>query len=80
MAIRKLEKKEPPTLEEMIDKGGEVAADKTEDKKGWTHFTLRIRKDLSADIDEVLEHRVGISKTGWILEAIQEKLRKETND
>lgn len=77
MVLKKLEKKEPPTLEEIIDRGGNVSADKTDDKKGWTHFTLRIRKDLSADIDKVLEHRVGISKTGWILEAIQEKLKKD---
>jgi predicted HicB family RNase H-like nuclease len=76
MVLKKLEK--PKSLDEFIDGGGNVASDKEpEEKKEWSHFTLRIRKDLSADIDKVLEHRVGISKTGWILEAIQEKLRKE---
>ncbi len=49
----------------------------SEDKKVWLHFTLRIRKDLLEDIEKVLEKRIGISKTAWILEAIQEKLKTE---
>lgn len=77
MVLRKLEKKDSSTLEEIIDRGGHVSADKIDDKKEWSHFTLRIRKDLSAEIEKVLEKRVGISKTGWILEAIQEKLKKD---
>lgn len=76
MVIRKLEKKETSTLEDIIDRGGDVIADKKEDKKEWHLFTLRIRKDISQKIDEALEERIGISKTAWILEAIQEKLKK----
>ena len=61
-------------LEKVIDKGGQVAADTQE--KRWTNFTLRIRTDMLANIDEALEETVGISKTGWILQAIQEKLKR----
>ena len=62
--------------EEVIEKGGHVSADLESDKKQWVNFTLRIRKDMLQDIDEALERTVGISKTGWILQSIQEKLRR----
>lgn len=71
MGLKRLEK---PSAEDIINRGGDVAADKM-DKKEWCNFTLRIRKDLLAQIGEELEERVGISKTAWILEAIQEKLK-----
>ena len=61
-------------IEQAIDKGAKVKADSA--AKGWTNFTLRIRQDMLQDIDQALEETVGISKTGWILQAIQDKLRK----
>jgi hypothetical protein len=76
MGLRKLEKKESAALQEVIDKGGEVAEDRTDQKKKWVFFSLRIRKDILNNIEEALQDRIGISKTGWILEAIQEKLQK----
>lgn len=63
---------------DVINRGGEVSADKGDPKK-WTNFNLRIREDLLKQIDGVLEDRVGISKTGWILEAIQEKIKKDSH-
>ncbi len=62
-------------IERIIDKGGEVAADK-EQKAEWTNFTLRIKTEMSRKIDEVLKDSVGITKTGWILQAIHEKINK----
>jgi hypothetical protein len=62
-------------VEEIINKGAGVAADKEKPKK-WVNFTLRIRSDLLEKIDKELESRVGMSKTSWILEAIQEKLKE----
>lgn len=76
MGLRKLPKKELPSIDDIIDRGGEVLADKEDQKKKWTNFTLRIPKDLLEQIDSVLDSRIGISKTGWILEAIQEKLHR----
>ena len=58
----------------MIEKGGEVAADKKNKKDNWIRFTLRIREDMYDDIEKELEKRIGMSATAWILEAIQEKL------
>lgn len=61
-------------IEQVINKGGQVKADK---EKHWVNFTLRIREDLLVEIERQLEETIGISKTGWILQAIQEKLKKK---
>lgn len=58
---------------EVIDKGARVKADNV---KGWSNFNLRIRDDMVTGIEEDLENRIGLTKTGWILEAIQEKLKR----
>lgn len=47
------------------------------DKKKFTKFLLRISEDTLSSIDKELLAREGMTKTGWILEAIQEKLRKK---
>lgn len=47
------------------------------EKKEKVKFTIRILKSFLLRIDELLEERVGISKTTWILEAIQEKFKRE---
>lgn len=60
-------------LKKVIDKGAEVKADT---RKDWTNFTLRIKGDMLQEIEDAMEGTVGISKTGWILQAIQDKLRK----
>jgi len=52
---------------------------KNKSKDTWHLFSLRIRQDLLDEIDDVLEKRVGISKTAWILEAIQQKLKRKDN-
>ena len=70
MALRKLEK---PSVDQIIDRGGEVSSEKSNEKV-WINFTLRIPKSLLDRIDIQLENRIGLSKTAWILEAIQEKL------
>lgn len=72
----KIEKKEE-SRNEIISRGGHVLADLEEKKKReWMNFCLRIPIDLLDRIEKELEERIGISKTGWILEAIQEKLKK----
>jgi hypothetical protein len=60
---------------EIIGKGANVFADKKQ-PQAWSNFTLRLRNDISEEIDIRLEKRVGLTKTAWILEAIQEKLNK----
>ena len=78
MGLKKLEKAERPSIEDVIEKGGNVAADKQiSQKTEWKNFNLRLRDDISDQIDEALLNRVGLSKTAWILEAIHEKLKKD---
>lgn len=44
--------------------------------EGWVNFALRMKESMLKDIDKALENTVGIKKTGWILQAIDEKLKK----
>lgn len=76
--IRKLESKSH--LEKIIEKGGSVVSDKLKEEKKWSVFPLRIRYDISLFIEKCLETRVGLSKTAWILEAIQEKIKRESSN
>lgn len=73
MVIRKLEK--PLQLDEFLEKGGSVIEEKK--PREWVNFDLRIRGDLLRSIELKLKSRVGLSRTAWILEAIQEKLKRE---
>lgn len=85
MAIRKkIDKKKDATTDsirkKVISRGGHVVADLEEGNKSkWVQFCLRIKTQMLDQIDEILEERAGISKTGWILEAVQEKLKRTNN-
>lgn len=73
-------KREISSLDQIISKGGEVAADKVAtDKIDWKMINIRVRADLLLEIDQELKDRIGIKRTAWILEAIQEKLKKKTS-
>lgn len=63
-------------IEKVIQKGGHVGADLETEKTGKVNFTLRINYEMLREIDEAMKDTVGISKTGWILQAIHDKLRK----
>lgn len=74
MAIR-----EPLNIEKLIMKGAGVAKDNEKERR-WTHFCLRIPTDMVEEIEASLSRRIGIQKTGWILEAIQEKLKRDASN
>ncbi len=71
--------------EKFISGGGLVQADLIEEEKEviqkpkeeWTKVLLRIRSNILDEIDQLVLDRMGMTRTGWILEAIQEKLKKE---
>ncbi len=44
-------------------------------RKSHTNINLRIPTDLLEDIDARIRERVGIKRTGWILEALQISLQ-----
>lgn len=72
--VRKLEVKS--NLEKIIDKGSYVAADRMKRGNKYYILNLRIHNELNEMIDDALTERIGLSKTAWILEAIQDKLKK----
>lgn len=64
-------------FEEVIKKGGHVKADIMEDRDlGWTNFTLRIKKSMLDEIATAIDEEDGITKTGFILQAIRKSLRE----
>lgn len=69
----------PGDIDKFISKGAHVMEDNKEvsSKKEWTNINLRIPVDMLKQIDDALNDRIGISRTGWILQAIQENLKKE---
>ncbi len=71
---KKIEKTKEISKEEIINKGAPVLSD-MEDKPKWTSISLRITSQMISEIDAILRDRIGISRNGWILEAIQEKLK-----
>lgn len=59
-----------------IDKGGRVASESNDPE--WMFINLRIPRNMVNKIEEIINtERIGMTRTGWILEAIQEKLKKE---
>lgn len=72
MAVSKPREKD---VEALIEKGGKVKEDYK--SREWFIVNLRISKDMLDEVDEAVADRVGITRTGWILEAIHEKLRKQ---
>jgi len=73
MTIKQLK---PREIDRIIEKGGNVKSD-VESNEEFVRFTLRLPKKMSREIDEFMENTVGISKTGWILQTIQQKLKGE---
>lgn len=60
---------------EFIEKGGDVASDHQSE---WTNINLRIKTDMINKIDGIVKNeRIGMNRTSWILEAIQEKFKKD---
>src|SRR5688572_16517957 len=75
VVMKKIEKPNEKAREEFISKGSQTPLDlKKQDEKEWTNILLRIKKSALQDIDNKVKQRMGLSRTAWLLEAIQEKL------
>lgn len=63
-------------IDKLLSKGALVHEDmKPVEEKKNSYLNLRIPTNMLAQVDEALKDRVGITRTGWILEAIHEKLK-----
>jgi len=64
-------------VDALIDNGAKVKEDFKKETKEWAMINLRISSEMLYDVDRAVNERVGITRTGWILEAILEKLMSE---
>ncbi len=78
MSVRKpLDKlKKEVDIEALIDNGAKVKEDTKKQEKQWEAINLRISSKMLKEVDEAVDNRVGITRTGWILEAIHKHLRE----
>lgn len=77
MGVRKpLEKKEVD-IDALIDGGAKVKEDYKKGCKTWVMVNLRISKEMLQEVDAAVDERVGITRTGWILEAIHKHLKEQ---
>jgi len=77
MAIRK--KIDKRIISEVIEKGGSVSTDKDNKKNERINFCLSMQISFLEEVKEAVKQRMGMSTTAWILEAIQEKLKRIDN-
>lgn len=83
MAIRKLIEEQteiPANLEKerkrFIQSAGTLQKDSIQEKPvEWKVLQLRIKQEAVNQIDQIVSDTMGISRTGWILQAIEEKLK-----
>ena len=68
-------------VQQLISKGGSIAAPATSQREELETFPvlIRIPKDMLAEIDAAVQRRrpVRIARTAWILETLQERLKRE---
>lgn len=79
MSVRKkLEKPkvEAADIEALINKGAKVKEDHIEESRNWVYINIRISPEMLKHVDKNVRAQVGIKRTGWILQAIQDKLEK----
>ncbi len=69
-------KNSPEDIEKLINKGALVKEDTQKEKNKWMYINLRIPIEMVINIDEKVKDRIGMTRTGWILECINEKIKK----
>jgi hypothetical protein len=71
-------KRTPPpldyTLKKIISRGGDVTQDS---KEKWIRLHIRVTSEMISQIHDILDDRPGIPRTLWVLEAIQEKIKRD---
>jgi len=62
-------------VDRIIEKGGEVKSEGALEENSKV-ISQRINLAVLAEVDEVVKKRHGLSRSAWIQEAIQEKLKR----
>lgn len=81
MTVKKKIEKNTASIDPLnyINQGSEVRSD-VEQKSARKGLCIYIPKDFLSKIDKTLKKRIGISRNAWILEALQEKMERESNE
>ncbi len=76
MVLKKKIEKTREHREDIISRGGHVAAD-IKPKKKKMKYLLTMPMEMNQEIVNQIQKRIGVTKNTWILESIIEKLEKE---
>lgn len=76
MSVRKPLEKSRVDVDALIDGGAKVKEDLKKDTKEWRIVNLRISSEMLDEVDRAVDDRVGITRTGWILESIHRHLKE----
>lgn len=79
MSVRKAPN-DPKDPKSIISRGGEVRSDRNEnaeEEATSVQINLRTPPILVDRIEKALKKRIGLSRNAWILEAIQEKIKRD---
>ena len=78
---KKFEKKDVPVdAQEYISKGGKVQADMEENQEQWITISLRVPCKMLDAMRLRIQERAALTRTAWILEAIDQKLKLKDNN
>jgi len=72
-----VKKKVNALMDSFIDKGASVKSNKDRDFK---NVLIRIPQKILTEIDELLEKKPWLNRTQLIVEAIHEKLKRDSDD
>ena len=69
----------PQDIDEIINRGGTSSASQEEHTEKERVFNLRVPESLVEQVDALRKRRTGkISRNTWILEAIEDKITRES--
>lgn len=79
MGVRKAPEKvkEEVDVDALIDGGAKVKEDLKKEIKEWTAINLRISTEMLEAVDRNVKRKVGLTRTGWILQAIDKNLTSD---
>jgi hypothetical protein len=66
-------------IDAVINRGGSAAASQEDNQEQERVFNLRVPESLVKEVDALRKRRTGkISRNTWILEAIEDKIQRES--
>ena len=69
----------PQDIDAVINRGGSSAGSQEENKEKERIFNLRVPESLVEQVDTLRKRRTGkISRNTWILEAIEDRIKRES--